>query len=495
MIDQPRDPQLFALTGAAAREAIGVVRAVLDGEGHVLGYSEYPHLSWFDSGFPHLSTRRYPEVKEYSHAFRYQPGAKDSERVSFDELSSFQALQNYCLGNERIRNRFAHGRSSEPAREKLMKISSDLLARHVMERFLHLHGDAEATDELLLPIYLPLEAPVIADTLEFDILVPIVLTHFPEVETETIADDLSLRKLTEDEHLARWPTGTRTTESVNELVLSAATHAFVFAGHKVAGDDWAQRWTNAIEDLPWERIDLAFHALRVVTGVGTGYAQLVYQPRGWVDDYVAKLPPLIHGPLVRRYPEGFENWGWISQRPSIGRDKLAQVTETLMVLSDDPRLQLASRRFSESFLRRNEDDAVVDLCTCLEVLLTDESKTEVVHKLRLRAAAVVAAHWPGVDPEVVFDAVGVIYAFRSHLLHGSTSTKPARAKAKSEGLRTIKWGSSEERTLKIARWIAQSVLQWTVARGRLVPAPEIDRSLILDALTRSPTPPDEQDIS
>lgn len=495
MIDRPRDSQLFALTVAAAREAIEVVRAVLNGEGYVLGYSDYPHLSWFDSGFPHLSTRRYPEIKEYSNAFRYQPGAKDSERVRFDELGSFQALQNYCLSTERIRTRFAHGRSSEQAREKLMKISAELLARHVMERFLHLHGDAEPSDELLLPIYLPLEAPVIADTLEFDILVPIVLTHFPEVETEEIADNLSLRRLSEDEHLARWPTGTRTTESVNELVLSAATHAFVFTGHKVVGDDWAHRWTNAIDDLPWGRIDLAFHALRVVTGVGTGYAQIVYQPKGWVDDYVGKLPPLIHGPLVRRYPEGFENWGWIKKRPSIGRDKLPQVTQALMVLSDDPRLQLAARRFSESFLRSNEDDAVVDLCTCLEVLLTDESKTEVVHKLRLRAAAVVATHWPGVDPKVVFDAVGVVYALRSHLLHGSTSTKPAKAKAKTEGLRTITWGSSEERTLDIARWIAQSVLLWTVARGQLVPATEIDRSLILDALVKAPIAPDEQETS
>ncbi len=495
MSNQPRDPQLFVLTAAAAREAIGVVRAVLDGEGHVLGYSEYPHLSWFDSGFPHLSTRRYPEIKEYSDAFRYQPGAKDSERVMFGELASFLALQNYCLGHERIRNRFAHGRSSEHAREKLMKISSDLLARQLMERFLHLHVDAEPSDELLLPIYLPLEAPIIADELEFDILVPIVLTHFPEIDTEKITDSLSLRKLNEDEHLARWPTGTRITESVNELVLSAATHAFVFTGHKVTADDWAHRWTNAIEDLPWSSIDLAFDVLRVVTGFRTGYAQLVYQPKGWVDGYVATLPPLIHGPLVRRYPEAFENWGWIRQRPSVDRDKLPQVTETLRVLSGDPRLQLAARRFSESFLRRNEDDAVVDLCTCLEVLLTDDSKTEVLHKLRFRAAAVVATHWPGVDPEVVFDAVSVVYALRSRLLHGTTSTNQAKAEAKTEELRKVKWGSGEERTLDIARWIAQSVLQWTVARGQLVPATEIDRDLILNALAQSPTPPDQQDPS
>lgn len=271
---------------------------------------------------------------------------------------------------------------------------------------------------------------------------------------------------------------------MNALVLSAATHAFVWTGHQVSGDEWARRHSNAIEGLPWHEIDLAFDALRVVTGFRTGYARVLLDPKGWTEDNVAYQPPLIRGPQVRRYPDALEKWGWIKQAPSVDFAKLREVGETLRVLSDDPHLQMAARRFSASLLGSDEEDAVVDLCTCLEIVLTDDTKTEILHKLRLRAAALVAQFWPGVNARVVFDAVAVVYGLRSFLLHGSKSKKP-------KDLHTMKWGSGEQRTVDIARWIAQTVLLWTIRRGPLVSAAEIDRELILDTLTQPPTASEE----
>jgi hypothetical protein len=487
MTNPPRDPQLFALTVAAARDAIEVVRAIQGGDGFVLDYAEFPDLSWFESGFPHLSTQRYQKINHYRDAYRYSPGVAESKRVRLNELPSFHALEQYCLDNEPIRARFTHSTTPERGRKNLVRISADLLAEHVMERFLHMHGEADPTDALLLPIYLPLEAPAIDDTLAFDVLVPVVVTHFPDVDNELISDSLSLRRLDDQEHLARWPLETRTTESVNELVLSAATHAFVWTGHEVSGDEWAQRYSNAIEGLPWYEIDIAFDALRVVTGFRTGYAQVLLDPKGWAEEYVADLPPLIRGPQMRRYPDALEKWGWIKQAPSVDRDKLPEVRETLRVLSEDSHLQMAARRFSASLLGSDEDDAVVDLCTCLEILLTDDTKTEILHKLRLRGAAVVAQFWPGVDARLIFDAISVVYGLRSFLLHGSKSKK----KKPKDHPQKVKWGSRELPTVDVARWISQTVLLWTIRRGHLVPAAEIDRELILDALTQPRTASDE----
>jgi hypothetical protein len=53
VVTQPRDQQLFELAAAAARDAIEIVRSIQGGEGFILDYLEYPHLSSFDSGFPH----------------------------------------------------------------------------------------------------------------------------------------------------------------------------------------------------------------------------------------------------------------------------------------------------------------------------------------------------------------------------------------------------------------------------------------------------------
>ena len=476
--DKPRDSRLFELASAAARDAIEIVRSIQNGEGFILDYTEYPHLSSFDSGFPHLATYASEKVPRYRDAYRRIEG--DSKRVGFGELSSFKDLQNYCVETEPIGTRLSVGHPTGDLREKWIRISADLFAEQLMERFLHLHDAEEPSDALLLPIYLPLEAPTLDEVLTFDVMVPVVLTHFEDIENVKISDRLSLRKLTDEEHLARWPLGTRTTESVNELVLSAATHAFVWTGYTVKADEWARRWSNAIKEMPWHEIGLAFDALRVVTGFRTGYAQVLLDPRGWVDEYVADLPTLIRGPLVRRYPEVLENWGWTKKAPSVERDQLPDVAETLRVLSSDSHLQMAARRFSASLLRSEEDDSVVDLCTCLEILLTDDTKTEVLHKLRLRAAAISARQSPGLDAQVVFAAIADVYALRSYLLHGSKSKK----KKPKDHLRKIKLGSEEFRTVNVARWIAQTVLRWTIGRGRLVPADEIDKELILHALTQ-----------
>ncbi len=438
-------------------------------------------MSWFDSGFPHLSTYVSEKVPRYRDTYQRTNG--ESKRVSFGELSSFKELQDYCLDTEPIGTRLSVGHPTGDLREKWIRISADLFAEQLIERFLHLHDAEEPTDALMLPIYLPLEAPTLVEVLAFDVVVPVVLTHFEDIEGVKISDGLSLRKLSDAEHLARWSLGTRTTESVNDLVLSAATHAFVWADHEVGADEWAQRHSNAIAPIPWHEIDLVFDALRVVTGFRTGYGQVIFDPRGWVEDYTADLPPLIRGPLVRRYPETLENWGWLRKAPSVTRDQIEDVAETLGVVSGDSQLQMAARRFSASLLRSEEDDSVVDLCTCLEILLTDDTKTEVLHKLRLRAAAVCARHSPGANARVIFQWVSEVYALRSYLVHGSKSKK---AKPR-DYLRTIKSGSQELRTVDVARWIAQSVLRWTIAQGHLVPADAIDKDLILDALTKPPT--------
>lgn len=487
MIDGPRDPRLFALTAAAARDAIELVRAIMRGDGFILDYLEYPHLSWFDSGFPHLSTYRSEKVTHYRDAYRRESG--DSRRVDFAELESFKELENFCLQSDRISNRLAHGREKKDVRERFVGISANLLAEQLMERFLHVHGDAEPTDELLLPIYLPLEAPVLEEVLAFDVIVPIVVMHFPDVLHETVAESVTLRRLSDQEHLARWPLGPSTTESVNETVLGAATHAFVFSGWSVSADQWAKQYADAI-DIPWRQIDVAFDALRVVTGARTGYAQILLDPKGWAEEYVADLPPLIRGPQVRRYPDSLEKWGWMNKGSSIERSKLPHVIETLRVLSEDSHLQLAARRFSASLLGSDEDDAVVDLCTCLEIMLTDDTKTEIRHKLRLRAAAIIAESYPGVDARVVFDGVDDVYSLRSFVLHGSKSKK-----GKPKDFHTMTWASGELRTVDVARWMAQTVLQWVIRRGHLIPGTQIDRELILDTLTRSAPPSDKEDGS
>ena len=72
-----------------------------------------------------------------------------------------------------------------------------------------------------------------------------------------------------------------------QMVVGAATHAFVSNG-------WELRVDN-LEDVPpalgrssanaVDAIDSFFGALRVVTGISTGYAQILWVPRRWALNY------------------------------------------------------------------------------------------------------------------------------------------------------------------------------------------------------------------
>ena len=56
-----------------------------------------------------------------------------------------------------------------------------------------------------------------------------------------------------------------------------------------------------------------FAALRLATGIETGYAQILMIPRKWTFEYLADLIP-SYGVTVRRYPNHFDNYGWSSHQ-------------------------------------------------------------------------------------------------------------------------------------------------------------------------------------
>jgi len=106
-------------------------------------------------------------------------------------------------------------------------------------------------------------------------------------------------------------------------------------------------------------------------------------------------------------------------------DDIARETDAtlsrLKTSANVPLLQTAIRRLNESIDRVNADDALIDCVVGIESILTDESRTEITHKLKQRLAVTIG-HSPQERKEI-FQAMGDIYSTRGRVAHGKQPKK------------------------------------------------------------------------
>jgi hypothetical protein len=78
-------------------------------------------------------------------------------------------------------------------------------------------------------------------------------------------------------------------------------------------------------------------------------------------------------------------------------------------------------------MRQEEEDIIIDLIIALEILLGDNSKTEMTQKLAYRMGALLGNYSNTYNnPNEVFDNVKKIYDYRSSVIHGSSKATKKR---------------------------------------------------------------------
>jgi len=437
-----------------------------------------PELSYFDSGLPRLTQKSgfASGTVDFDGVFNVGGGP---DTIDVRQLDGWAPLLRYCEGDEELRRSFLVKEVQEPGSRAEDFFHYDVwsIPGSVFDRLMRLRGDS-FTYEDFLPVYLEIEAGHLREDLSFAVMVPVVLTLFEE-DALRIAPDLGLRRLSDPEQLARISEYGAVSSPANELVVGAATHALILVGHTApnfCGD------TYPPYDRPgwWPTgpIDRFFDALRVITGVDTGYAQLCMLPLGgWAQTYRLDLPPLILGPQVRRYPEHFDDFGWLRDDVEpISGEALSEVGDLYGALGERPRLSLAARRLSAAMLQTDDQDKILDLLIGLEALLGDEAKSEMTYKLALRTAAVLAATGD-FDPSVVFADVKRLYAYRSAVAHGDAERARKR--------RTVHRpdGSGHSAIDLAARYLRRTIRFLSTQEDLDDPA-EIDARLLLRPLVR-----------
>ena len=87
----------------------------------------------------------------------------------------------------------------------------------------------------------------------------------------------------------------------------------------------------------------------------------------------------------------------------------------------------AAKRLNASYLRREEEDSVIDVCIGLEALFVGKERGEITHKLATRLATLWAAEpKAGLSPYEAFSATKSLYDYRSAVVHGSRKAERKR---------------------------------------------------------------------
>jgi hypothetical protein len=294
---------------------------------------------------------------------------------------------------------------------------------------------AAIAEKLFLPIYLEWESDRFAETLWFDIWIPIICLRF-DCESAQLVPGKSIQRMSAEVQLARNAEDqSDVTLSTHRIVVGAATHALVLEGWQVKSSN--RDALNEFSGLyPAHRlIDNFFGAIRTVIGAETGYSQLVIVPRSWGHGWKAFLP-YIHVASTRAYPEDLENFGWLRRSPILDTKALFEVSTVFEALNDlqNNSLSIAVKRLNAAQLRKDEGDSILDVTIGLEALLGDESKTEMTHKLAMRMAALSKIEaFAGSTPPQVFRQVKRVYNYRSALVHGSKSIGKAKQLIEGKG--------------------------------------------------------------
>jgi hypothetical protein len=416
----PKDPRLFELFSGAIETALEYVHLAKTGKTHIGKHDNWPELRWHEeSGLPWVTSssqgpENYADAVQGLYSALYAIGFHE-EPLDFTKEKNFVALVEYVKTQPRLLNYLG---SDFP---NFGPSHLQGMVANILDRYINVNKTNELDSAKLLPIYLPMEAPLFGEVLPIIVVVPILFLKFGFPQFQ-LSKFISIETISDELHLARGWRGSFGS-SDNSLVESAATHALFIRDRCIENESWFKLGQKemSLESYPIEEIDTFFAAVRIATGYPTGYAEMLTLPVGWASSYAADLTP-VDGPTVENYPPFFKKGYWQQEVPTVNSgeaDAVRQAFEDLQqafLTKHARKIQLAMSRLNLSSRRTTDEDGIIDAMIAMEALLSDGTQ-EMTHKVSMRLAGLykIADHS---RTEEIFMEMKRIYAFRSKIVHG-----------------------------------------------------------------------------
>ncbi|PAP97434.1 HEPN domain-containing protein [Mesorhizobium wenxiniae] len=415
--------RLGKLLAEAYDEVVSAILSKLEGGGKPSKVSRYPTFSLHNNGMASLGDGAWTGVGPLEYASLLEPPYNDPEARQLGKFPPIRfpavaRLAAFALEYPEIARIPPTGSDAE---NPLARVAIDLLVARAADVHFLCFGAAPATDATRAVVLKPLFKGLFDSRLKLAVLAPIALVRF-DFDRVRLGPSAYIMRMSPDFQRARWEMKAYGANG-HDQVLAAATHAFVLTGWDVPNGNWielSQTLSNFSSEAR-ERIDALFAALRLETGIETGYAQEIRLARGWRHRHNYRLPN-VYAVGARRYPEVFDDFGWNrADLPLVSKAQMRKVACLLEALesSTGERLALATRRLNTAMTRSDLADAILDATIALEVLLGDGDGQAISWKLRMRAAALAGIEGGQAGAKAMSDAIAVVYSTRSAIVHGT----------------------------------------------------------------------------
>ena len=452
------DPELFRLTMTVVAHMDAMVTAYFAQE----GYKYTPHrekrqVKAFDSGWPNVYSKEKDESRVApAELFAHKSSVIDP--FAYDDIPGVAELKEYVTTtetvHERIRPQIVSGTIPDDLAKSLVDTTIVLLPSSIYDRATAL-GLAMA-DPAVADLYLQRERSWLATTLDYQLVVPLLLTDFDIGDEGLQVDEVTrIERLTDDD-LRRISEVDRFT--VKTPLADAAKWAVVVDMPAMDNIGEGRKLFTQEAPIDTSGVTAVCEAIRIVSLARPGWARVFRRPRDWAEHWEDHLPNLNHVFTARRYPLYFENGGWLKEHRAVTAEEAAQLPEVAVALkTSNAQAKLASRRLSMALLRDAPDDQLIDACIGLEALLGQKG-AEISYRVSVRAAALLASKTDDPrDPELTFKVARKVYDRRSELVHGSTSGKHATVQPQE--------GGPEFSTHSVAVWLVREVLHERLIRS------------------------------
>jgi hypothetical protein len=463
-----RQKQLFAkLVDLVEKTLLLLEKEILDAY-YIAPFKTYPEISYENGQFPRLTYHSMkPDVSEF---FR-RKNANFTPKIDMEVDELFQELVKILIS---IPEFYKYYKDTVSENDTFLYIHSENFIKDIIIGYYYLY-EYDFRIDRLEAIYWPLENFIYAETLNFDLAVPILFTVF-ECDHFALTENMLIRRIDEDTHKAKFSIKTFSPAIADPLIYSA-THELVLKNYTSPKQPTFYQYDafGHPQIYPHDKIERFFSVLKLATDITSGYSQVIVHPFQWANRVRYDLKHL-EGTSVRQYPNHFDDFYWTKENfPVVTEEDLTLLRLLLNSVASNPenKLEIALKIFYKSMMRQAEEDIIIDIIIALEMLLGDNEKSELTHKLALRITTLITCESKEIiDPMVIFNNVKKIYDYRSAVVHGSHKADQKR-EIKTEDQKTIP-------VVMLANNYLRQILKILILNPKYLSSKEIDKMMLVN---------------
>ncbi|RYY80589.1 MAG: hypothetical protein EOO69_01450 [Moraxellaceae bacterium] len=471
-IDQKKREKLNHLILECIKEVFPILVDKIQKKKYILSYTNFPELTFAENGFPRIRKNFWGNnsPKNFASLFSKYGGEPD---IDWKDIFTLKDLYHFICKDNDLLNYFGSHIQIEIPDYNFDEISIQNFIGNILDFYIHSYGYEFFEENFLSVIELRTNFAFL-EKLPIIIYVPILFLNF-EIEKYDLAEGVSIQRISDQLHLSRAEAKSNNIV-VHDCVLDSATHALVIENYYIDNKDRdSYDCLYYKEAYPNVLIQNFFSALRLVNDYKTGYAQIFSKSENWTSDFKENLLN-VRGCSVREFPHEFEfNRYWLSNNfPIVNLDQLNKVKDLYGKLASNNHksIPIALKRLNSCMLRQDEEDTVLDATIALEILLSDDGKTEMTHKLALRVTALSKLDSNiSESPKDIFDKVKKVYAYRSGIVHGNKNLEKSK-KIKIPNIVELK-------TVDVSISLLKMVLKVLLSHEKFLDAKKIDEELLL----------------